>query len=325
MAVLTPLALSDAIQIGALYGLNVAGLQGIQAGSVNSNYALVLQDGLKVFLRIYEEQSMPTAKREASMLAYLAGRGVKTPRPLYRVDIAQETLCAYAGKPVSLFPWIEGEARCQAQVSDEHLFEVGRQLALLHRAGEAFQDAAPNRFSKDALVRRLDALDPALSEGLKPDVKDAALYLKTRLLAYSEPPGRACIGVIHGDVFRDNVLWQGDSVAALLDFESASRGTAAFDLGVTLLAWCYQDSLHEGFCLSMAKGYVSVRPLLPLEIDILWDETRFAAMRFATTRITDFELRPWLGSYRDFRRYLRRLAALDTMGKDRFLALLGLR
>ena len=58
---------------------------------------------------------------------------------------------------------------------------------------------------------------------------------------------------------------------------------------------------------------------------IAYDETRFAAMRFATTRITDFELRPWLGSYRDFRRYLRRLAALDTMGKDRFLALLGLR
>lgn len=324
MAVLTSLFAGDAARLGALYGLSVVDIKGIPEGSVNSNYALLLENGGRVFLRIFEEQSMATARREAALLKHLAQRGVRTPRPLNRVDLESEALCEYAGKPVLLFPWVNGVSLCQKQIDEAHILEVGRRLARIHKAGADFQGAPPNRFSREALLQRLEGIDSSKAALAKPDVQEAIAHLKARLKAHPEPAFALRLGVVHGDIFRDNVLWQGDEIAAILDFESASQGTAPFDLGVTLLAWCYGDTFHAGFCAAMSKGYRSERLFSKEELDILFDETCFAAMRFATTRITDFELRGLPGSYRDFRRYLKRLRDLEDLGPKAFLSMLGL-
>src|SRR4051794_30622863 len=86
MAILTPLDLESAKNLGESFGITVSGVRGILAGSVNSNYELTLADGARAFLRVYEEQTSETASREARLLDHLAARAVPTPRPMHRVD-----------------------------------------------------------------------------------------------------------------------------------------------------------------------------------------------------------------------------------------------
>jgi homoserine kinase type II len=135
------------------------------------------------------------------------------------------------------------------------------------------------------------------------------------------------LGICHGDLFRDNVLWEAaaassssgpPSIAALLDFESVSWGGLAYDLMVTTLAWCFLDALDHERAAALFQGYQALRPLGARELAALPVEGAFACLRFATTRITDFEQRAAAGAApaRDFRRFLARLAALEGGALD---------
>ena len=121
-------------------------------------------------------------------------------------------------------------------------------------------------------------------------------------------------GVIHSDLFKDNVLWQNGSIVALIDFESASEGPYLYDLMVTLLAWCYSDHLEPALVTALLNGYADVRPLTEAEHRESAVEAALACLRFATTRMTDYSLRtaPGATPVRDFRRFLSRLAEVEA-------------
>jgi homoserine kinase type II len=121
-------------------------------------------------------------------------------------------------------------------------------------------------------------------------------------------------GIVHGDLFRDNVLWQAGEIQALLDFESAFHGPFVYDLLVTICAWCYRDGFELSHARAMVEGYTSVRPLVLAERAAVPVEGALGCLRFVTSRITDFELRAEPGSppVRDFRRFLARLAAITS-------------
>jgi homoserine kinase type II len=323
MALLTPLSADAARRLGAAYGLDVTGVEPILAGSVNSNFALRMRDGGRAFLRVYEEQGAPAARGEARLLDHLAERAVPTPRPLRLVGAARAGafIAEHAGKPVAVFPWCEGESLCQRRVTPAIAGAVGGALAAVHVAGASFQGAPESRFGAVELERRLRALE---ARALPDELAAAVARLRARLPELVARPTPRPIGVIHGDLFRDNVLWRSGSIAALLDFESASRGSAAFDLAVTMLAWCFGDRFEPDLARAMAHGYASVRPLEPDERAAFFDEARFAALRFSVTRITDFELRPaGTGVRKDFRRFVARLEAIERMGPDGARALLA--
>ncbi|WP_437734720.1 homoserine kinase [Sorangium sp. So ce1335] len=336
MAILTPLSLVDARRIGALYGLEIADVRGLLAGSVNSNFALTLAGGRgQVFLRVYEEQQLAAASREARMLEHLAAGGVATPQPLRRIDGASRSagaafIAEHAGKPVALFPWVAGDSICQARVTPEATRRVGSALARVHLVGASFEGASASRFDLDGLDQRLRGLrapgPEAAAPALPPEVAAAVDELTGRLerIRAATPRTSGPETLIHGDLFRDNVLWQGGEISALLDFESASRGSAAFDLAVTMLAWCFGDDLDPALAAALAAGYTSVRPLAPEERGRLFHESLVAALRFSITRITDFELRPkGSGVYKDFRRFLARQRTLERLGPEGLLSLLG--
>jgi homoserine kinase type II len=320
MATLTPLLLDDARRLGAAYGLDVASVRGIPAGSVNSNYALTLTGGAQVFLRVYEEQQAASAAGEARLLAHLAAEGVKTPRPRPLVADADGFIAEYAGKPVAVFPWIEGDSLCQKLVTTDAAFKLGAALGEVHRAGDSFVGAPASRFGAPQLASRLRGIDAT-----KLDAELAAVVarLGDDLARLS---GRPIIGegLIHGDLFRDNVHWQGGEITALLDFESASIGSRPFDLMVTILAWCFGDALDPALARALASGYTRARPLPEAEAEALHAEGSFAALRFSITRITDFELRPrGNGVYKDYRRFLARGATLAALGPRGLRELLG--
>lgn len=305
MADLTALDLDSAVRVGRAFGLDVVSAAAVRGGSVNSNHRLEARDGRSFFLRIYEEQRDEGAERELEMLAALARAGVPTAEP---VACSGPTRVAHhAGKPVAVFPWVEGEILCQARVTPERARRVGEALARVHSSGVEVHHAG--RFGArelDARLERVIATAPAFAE--------VATTLRGVLAkAVSARDASLPQGLVHGDLFRDNVLWRGERIAALIDFESASKGSFAFDLMVTVHAWCYGEAFSLPLVDALLAGYHAVRRLEPREIAALPVEGAFAALRFATTRITDYSLRaaPGQPPLRDYRRFLARHAAVE--------------
>ncbi len=319
MATYTPLPIDEARRIALIFGHEVASVEGLKAGSVNSNYALTTPRGERLFLRIYEEQSAEGAAAEVELLGWLSERGVPVVQPLRAPDGG--AVASLGRRPVSVFPWVAGEIRCQATVTPGHTRAVGEALARVHLAGAP--RPRPGRFRVEDLRARCDVIEQA------PQPELAALAPGLRSLldeveALRHP--QAHRGLCHGDLFRDNVLWQGPSLAALLDFEVACDDRFAFDLAVTTLAWCYGDDFSGPLAAALVAGYQSIRPLPAEDLEALHAEAQLAALRFTVTRITDYAMRAHLGAniFRDYRRFLARFEALRAMGPRGWRSLLGL-
>jgi homoserine kinase type II len=309
MARLSPLSLDAAREIGALYGLDVARVEALDLGSVNSNFRFETRMGARFFARIYEEQAQAGAEVEVELLFRLADQGVPVVRPQRRTDGAGVSRCG--GKPFAVFPWVEGEWLCLERVTREHCRLVGEALAHVHLATVPASLLGPGRFQPSDMLARLDRVvaerHPKLEREVETIRQKYAHYTGRRDPALPR-------GVCHGDLFRDNVLWQGSRIAALLDFESVSLGSFVYDLMVTVFAWCYRDQLVSADAEAMVLGYAGVRPLAANERAALEVESALACLRFASSRITDFELRR-VGDAapgRDFRRFLSRLAAVEA-------------
>ena len=116
-------------------------------------------------------------------------------------------------------------------------------------------------------------------------------------------------GIIHGDLFRDNVLWAGPQIAAILDFEQASGGSLAYDLAVCINDWCWDGGPRIDLAAALVAGYQRVRPLTDADREALPVELRAAAARFTITRITDVYLARVANPEKDFRAFLARCEA----------------
>jgi homoserine kinase type II len=282
---------------------------------VNSSYEVRFSSA-RLFLRLYEEQDLQGAEAEARRLAHLASKGVSTPAPLPRKDGAFVGVLAH--RPAALFPWCSGDMRCLRCVTHADGGRVGRALGELHQAG---RDAPreTGRFEPKNLRDRLDHIASSNDSVLA----GLSVELRRRLEAWTEKRTlKLPRGLIHGDLFRDNVLWtEAGEIAALLDFESASDGVLAYDLMVTILAWSFKDGFDASVARAIADGYQSVRPLSDAECGGLLAEGAIAALRFTITRITDEAMRArQLGrpprSDKDYRRFLSRLDHLEALGKE---------
>jgi homoserine kinase type II len=317
MALLTAISDEDADGLLAAYAVGpLESLEALAAGSVNSNFSVRTAgpEGRRLFLRVYEERDRSGAEAETAMVERLSAAGVPSAPPVRRRDGG--LVSELRGKPAALFAWRLGTSRCGAQVTLGDARAVGAALARVHVAGGG-EAREPSRFGYDDLCARLDRVaasgDPRFAPSV-PGLRDALAS------AHASRPSGLPRGLIHGDLFRDNVLWAPDgSLAALLDFESASDGTFAYDLMVTVLAWCVGDDLDIERARAMREGYERVRPLEDRERRDLAAEGAFAALRFAVTRITDFGMRAVPGGpppARDWRRFMMRFDKLRALGAD---------
>jgi homoserine kinase type II len=325
LGVFTPVQTPDSARIASAYGLGeVVRLTGIPAGSVNSNYALECATG-RYFLRVYEEQDAAGAEAEASLLVALAGRGVQTPSPLSQKGAGTggaHAKVTVAGKPVAVFPWRQGTMRCQASVTTEDARRVGAELAKVHAAGEGLS-VGEGRFRVQDLRGRIELI----AKGKSPELAAMAPELGSKLDHWISRRTPVTEGLIHGDLFRDNVLWKDDgTILALLDFESASRGRFAFDLMVTVLAWSFGDGLEAPVARALCDGYRSIRELPPPDRAGLLAEGCVAALRFTITRITDYAMKEGIGPrvLKDWRRFAMRLRTLEDLGDAGLRTTLGL-
>ncbi len=286
----------------------------IPVGTINTNLRVETESG-PLFLRINEGKSLDDVGREAAIVAHLATRGVPTPPPL--AAPSGQPFVLWRDQIVSLFPWVPGRTLARDEVTPAHAASVGAALARLHQAGFDFPDRRPGRYEPDEIARRLTAI--AALHRLELLGAVGTLTDELKRLEQLRAPGlpRA---LIHGDLFIDNVMFGDDgALTALLDFEQASWGRLAYDLAVTTLAFGFgQDDFRPDVTRALIGAYVAARPPTDEERAGFGAELRFAACRFAITRITDVHLKQGTGAApgKRYQRYLDRLAIVHSRLAD---------
>ena len=286
-------------------------IEPLKAGSVNSNFALTAADGGRYFARLYEEQGREGALAELRLVGALGDAGVPVVRCLSRADGAG--VGDFDGKSFAVFPWLDGEILCQKRVTADACRKLAAALARVHLTTPLVARPSEGRFRIPDLRGRLERVEQS---GRSEFASDVAL-IRERFTHYEAARRElsAPHGVIHSDLFRDNVLWTKDGeLLALLDFESACYGAFAYDVMVTIAAWCYGQSFDLELVEAFLAGYHAVRPITGAEVAALKVEGAVGCLRFATTRITDFSLRaePGQPPVRDYRRFLARLSAIES-------------
>jgi homoserine kinase type II len=317
MALLTELSLASATALAREFELDLRAVEPLSAGSVNSNFRLTDVAGKIYFARLYEEQDHAGAVREHALVAALDRAGVPVVRALE--TRAGGSLADFQGQAFAVFPWLNGEILCQRRVTPEACRELGAALARVHLSSSLAPALPEGRFRIPDLRERLKRVEAAGRSSLLPAVRD----IHARLNHYQGIRAEGLEqGICHGDLFRDNVLWQGSRLLALLDFESACKSNFAYDLMVTVLAWCYGSEFELGLVQTLFDGYRSVRPVPAPEVAALRSEGAIACLRFASTRLTDFSLRVPEGAHpvRDFQRFLARMTAIEGGALDDCIA-----
>ncbi|GAB4136794.1 MAG: homoserine kinase [Sphingomonadales bacterium] len=295
----------------------VTTFKGIAEGVENSNYFLATEGG-RFILTLYEkrvaEADLPFF---LALMEHLAQRRIPCPVPVHDRD--GQILQQIEGRPAALITFLDGVSleRSTAQ----HCHGVGAALAALHDAGGDFSLRRPNNLSL-AGWRRLADQDGPSADQVEPGL--AALIHEEMAALSRHWPTDLPSGVIHADLFPDNVLFLGQRVSGIIDFYFACTDMLAYDLAICLNAWCFdaQHRYDEGLGWAFIQGYESVRPLGPGERQALALLARGAAMRFLLTRLHDW-LNPAPGAIvrpKDPRDYAARLRFWRDRGADFFAA-----
>ena len=308
VATFTSLTEPEAAEIARAFGLAAPrSVAPVAAGTINSNFDLACGDA-RYFVRINEGKSEADVAWEARLVTALAAAGVPTPAPRLARD--GRAYAPHAGKWVSVFPWLAGSHLAPGEVTAAHAAALGGALARLHVAALALPEAwrRGSIYDQAHLVARYRGFaassDPALARAI------AILGEELAAADRAEPVRAAATrGLVHGDLFRDNVLWQGGRLAAILDFEQASGGSLAYDLAVCLNDWCWDGGPRPDLAAALLAGYAEVRPLPAADRAALPVELRAAAARFTITRITDVYLARVTNPEKDFRAFLARCDA----------------
>ena len=284
MAVYTDVSDEELAAFVARYDIGgVLAAKGIAEGVENSNYLLHTEQGFYI-LTLYEkrvkEEDLPFF---IGLMEHLAARGLTCPLPVK--DRAGSALGRLAGRPAAIVTFLDGMGVRRPGVA--HCAGVGEALARLHLAGADFPMRRANALSVGgwrplfgAARERADTVQPGLAEHA-----GAALDGLERDWPRGLPEG-----VIHADLFPDNVFFLGPRLTGLIDFYFACTDALAYDLAVCLNAWCFEQdgsyNLTKG--RAMIAGYERVRRLGADEVAALPLLARGAAMRFMLTRLVDW-------------------------------------
>ncbi|MGV0910615.1 homoserine kinase [Martelella sp. FOR1707] len=284
MAVYTDINEDDLRQFLKAY--DVGGLlsyRGIAEGVENSNF-LLHTEKFPLILTLYEkrvdEGDLPFY---LGLMQHLADRGLSCPLPLPRDDGAPYgRLC---GRPAALISFLEG--MWLRKPAAPHCRELGVALARMHIAGQDFDLTRKNALALKGWVDLWDksaARADEVQKGLESEITTELATLEDRW------PVDLPEGVIHADLFPDNVFFIGDKLSGLIDFYFACNDFLAYDLSICLNAWCFEKdgAFNVTKARALIEGYQSVRPLGEDEIEALPLLCRGSALRFFLTRLYDW-------------------------------------
>ena len=305
MAVYTDISEGELATFLDGYGLGeLLSYKGIAEGVENSNFLLHTTSGAYI-LTLYEKRVNPAdLPFFIGLMQHLSGKGINCPLPVARGD--GQIIGELAGRPAAIVTFLEGMWMRRPTV--EHCREVGRSLAAMHLAGQDFSLRRQNALSMpgwrplwDKAGDRADEVQPGIAREIEADLA----------MLEENWPADLPQGVIHADLFPDNVFFLGKRLSGLIDFYFACTDTLAYDLAICLNAWCFEKdnsyNLTKGKALLSA--YTAVRPISDAEVRALPLLAHGSALRFMLTRLYDWLNTP-AGSLvvkKDPLEYLRRM------------------
>jgi homoserine kinase type II len=257
--------------------------KGIAEGVENSNFYLQTDQG-GFIVTLYEKRVRPDdLPFFLGLMAHLAERGISCPLPVRSRAGAQSFILK--DRAGAIFTFLNGVSLRKPESA--HCAAAGQALAELHRAGRDFALTRPNALGPDGWSELADATRAradAVERNLGTLIAEALADLKR------EWPHNLPAGVIHADLFPDNVLFMQEKVSGLIDFYFACNDMYAYDLAVTLNSWCFEPdgayNITKG--KSLIAAYQSSRPLEDGEVAALPLLMRGAALRFLLTRLYDW-------------------------------------
>ena len=261
----------------------VIALKGIAEGVENSNYLLQTAEGnfiLTLYEKRVDENDLPFF---LDLMHHLADKGIPCPLPVDGKD--GESLRELCGRPAALISFLRGlsldrptPAQCDA---------LGEGLARMHLAVTDFDGSRDNALGLDGwrdlagtCAKKGDSVEPGLTALIGRELEHLAKAW----------PADLPTGVIHADLFPDNVFFIGEELTGFIDFYFACTDAFAYDLAICLNAWCFEPdgSFNATKARRMTSAYTRVRPLSEAEVNALPTLARGAALRFLLTRLYDW-------------------------------------
>jgi homoserine kinase type II len=257
--------------------------KGIAEGIENSNYLLTAEGGTYI-LTLYEKRvQRADLPFFLGLMEHLGARGVPCPTPLKGRD--GQMLRNLCGRPAAVITFLDG--MWPRRITPEHCARLGEAMAHMHLAGLDFHLGRANALSVDGWRPLLDAsaaraqeVRPGLAEDLEAELDDLERHWPAGLPS----------GVIHADLFPDNVFFRADHLSGIIDFYFACSDFFAYDLAICLNAWCFETdgSFNITKARRMLTAYRHVRDFSADELDALPLLARGSAMRFVLTRLYDW-------------------------------------
>ena len=287
MAVFTPVTQEQAALLMSQLGLGeLTELRGIEGGIENTNYFATTDLGDYV-LTLFERLNHAQLPYYLYLMKHLAETGIPVPNPAANQDgDILHTLC---DKPAAVVNRLLGKS--QLAPDADHCAAVGAMMARMHLAGEDFNRSQPNLRGLTWWNNTVPVVLPYLD-------KDQASLLQSEL-AYQNHIAQGAAyqalpkGPVHADLFRDNVMFDGEKLTGFFDFYFAGNDTWLFDLSVCMNDWCIDLNSGEHAAeraLAMLNAYQEVRPLRSAERQLLPAMLRAGALRFWISRLWDFYL-----------------------------------
>ncbi|HWD27767.1 MAG TPA: homoserine kinase, partial [Rhizomicrobium sp.] len=256
--------------------------KGIAEGVENSNFYLQTTQG-GYFLTLYEKRvSEADLPFFLGLMAHLAARGIRCPEPIRRRDGAQWSIVN--GRPGALVSFLNGLSLRRPE--PPHCAAAGEALAGLHAAGEGFALTRANALGPGGWGELVDKTADG-ADGIEPGLHD--LIASAHRDALAAWPRGLPSGVIHADLFPDNVLFMNAAVSGLIDFYFACNDAYAYDLAVMINSWCFETDGSYNITKGrhLIGAYQKARPLMADEIAALPALCAGAALRFLLTRLYD--------------------------------------
>ena len=284
MAVYTDVTADDLTDFLSRYQIGeLRSYKGIAEGVENSNFLLHTSAG-NFILTLYEKRvAANDLPFFLGLMEHLAARGITCPQPVKNRQGG--VLGKLAGRPAAIVTFLDG--LWIRRPNPGHCAAVGEALARLHLAGMDFPNKRANALSIESW-RALYAQAKERGDSVRPGL--CAEIAKELDALDKSWPRDLPDGVIHADLFPDNVFFLGDRLSGLIDFYFACTDTLAYDVAVCLNAWCFEPdhSYNVTKGRALLRSYANVRALSAAERAALPMLARGAAMRFLLTRLVDW-------------------------------------
>lgn len=284
MAVYTDIRDDELIEFLKNYDIgSLHSFKGIAEGVENSNFFVSTERGnfiLTLYEKRVEERDLPFF---LGLMEHLSAKGFRCPQPIARLD--GQLMGRLAGRPAAIISFLDGISVRRPSVAQCR--QVGSSMARMHQAAEGFE------------IERKNALGPLGCRPLleqsreRADEVEAGLWdlIESELsFLQSQWPAELPSGVIHADLFPDNVFFLDGDLSGVIDFYFACNDLLAYDIAVCLNAWCFESdfSFNTTKAAALLNGYVAIRPLAAAETAALPVLCRGAAIRFLATRLHDW-------------------------------------